>query len=513
VTDGRIRRLSYQKLAGRIGLNDGMLTIDLRLDQAAGVWLTAAGTVPMGLFDRTLPDRPIDVSVQSSSISLGLIEGVTDVVRDVSGQLRVNLRAVGTSRDPHFDGTVDITEAGFLVTGSGARYKNGHAAFGLALDRVTVDSLHLEDRGGHALDVKGSLGTHELRVGELEIDATARQFEVLRNEFGRLDIDAQMQLRGRFESPRVAGRITVSGGEVNVDRILDRALFRPYSTEQAPIPAAADDDAIVALNPWDRLGLEIELHVPNTVRLMGDNVQVTPGTPLGLGNINLRVLGDLYLYKDPGQVLDITGSLDQVTGTYAFQGRRFDLDPVSSINFHGDLNPELYVTVTRVISSVETRVTIAGPLQQPELRLASTPPLDATDILSLIVFNTSTSQLSALQQQQLAVRAGTLAAGFLAAPVMAALERSLGLNTLEIEPGIDSSSGTRVTIGDELAPGLVYRFSRQFGADEYDEATLEYYLSNILRIRATFSDAGDLVRSPFRRVERAGIDLLLFFSF
>jgi hypothetical protein len=36
----------------------------------------------------------------------------------------------------------------------------------------------------------------------------------------------------------------------------------------------------------------------------------------------------------------------------------------------------------------------------------------------------------------------------------------------------------------------------------------------MFRIRATFSDAGALImRSPFRRVERAGIDLLLFFSF
>ena len=32
----------------------------------------------------------------------------------------------------------------------------------------------------------------------------------------------------------------------------------------------------------------------------------------------------------------------------------------------------------------------------------------------------------------------------------------------------------KVTIGDELAPGLVARFSRQFGQDEDDEATIEY---------------------------------------
>jgi hypothetical protein len=101
--------------------------------------------------------------------------------------------------------------------------------------------------------------------------------------------------------------------------------------------------------------------------------------------------------------------------------------------------------------------------------------------------------------------------------VLSALERSLGISILEIEPGPvtgDIRTGTRVTIGDELAPGLVARFSRQFGEDVYDEAVIEYYLSRILRVRATFSDAAELIaRSPFRRVERAGIDFLVFFSF
>ena len=58
------------------------------------------------------------------------------------------------------------------------------------------------------------------------------------------------------------------------------------------------------------------------------------------------------------------------------------------------------------------------------------------------------------------------------------------------------------------------RFSRQFGADPYDELTLEYSLWRIFRLRATFSDAQSLsALSPFRRLERAGIDVLLFFSF
>ena len=514
VTNGRVERVSYQTLRGRIGYTARMFDLDLRLDQSPGVWLTAKGTVPLALFNTDLPEQPLDVAITSSTVSLGLIEGVTDVIREVAGDITVNVKAIGTSRDPHLSGTVAIANAAFLVTTTGSRYRNARAAITLASDEITVDSLHVEDTAGRPLDVHGSLGTHELRVGALEIEGTASRFEVMHNELGRINLDAKLQLRGQFEAPRLAGDLTItSGSSVRVDEILQRALFQLYATEAA---GTTQVDAVRALNPWERLGLDLSLHVPDTLRLTGDNVQISQGTPIGLGDINLRVIGDLYLYKDPEQPLSVTGSFDSLNGTYAFQGRRFDIDPTSSINFRGDLNPELYVTVTRLISAVQTRVSIFGTLREPELRLASTPPLEQSDILSLILFNTSTNGLSPTQQQQLLVRAGALAAGFLASPILSAIENEIGLSILEIDPTGDNGTAPRITIGDEILPGLVARFSRQFGseAETYDEATLEYQLSRILRLRASYSDAHPLTGlASFRRIERTGIDLLFFFSF
>jgi autotransporter translocation and assembly factor TamB len=510
VTNGRVERISYQKLAGRFAYSGRRLEMDLRLDQGPGIWITAAGSVPLGVFNRELPEAPIDVEIKSSTISLGLLEGITGVVREVGGELTIDVRAVGTSRDPHVAGKLEIANARFLAVASGARYKNARASLTLAADKITVQSLHVEDADGDPLDVQGSLGTHELHVGDLEIQATAHRFEVLRNDFGRIDVDAAIEVRGRAEAPRIAGTVTINSGTLRVDQILERTLFQPYSTEET---AMTDVDPIAALNPWDRLGLDVFLRVPGTLRMVGENVQISPGTPIGIGDINTRLTGDLYLYKDPSEPVFITGSFDSISGTFAFQGRRFDVIPASSINFRGDLNPEVYVTMTRVISGVETRVSIFGPLRQPELRLASVPPLDQSDILALILFNTSTNQLSAAQQEELVVRAGTLAAGFLATPILAAIESRIGLDIFEIEPG-EFGTGPRVTIGEEVAPGLIARFSRQFGSEAYDEATIEYYLSRLFRLRATFSDAQSLsARSPFRRVERAGIDFLVFFSF
>jgi len=99
-----------------------------------------------------------------------------------------------------------------------------------------------------------------------------------------------LQIRGRFESPRVTGDITFGQSELKVDEILDRTLFQPYSTEQT---VTTQVDAVAALNPWERLGLDITLHVPDSLKLTGTDVQIFAGHADRIGDINLRVAGDL----------------------------------------------------------------------------------------------------------------------------------------------------------------------------------------------------------------------------
>jgi autotransporter translocation and assembly factor TamB len=519
ITDGRIRRMSYEKLAGTVAYRGGMLEVALQLDQAPGIWMTAVGTIPPTLLSTDAPDRPVDMTLVSSDVDLSLLEGITSLVRDVTGQVRGNLQIGGTTLAPTLIGKVDVSGASFLVDYTGARYHNGSASLELSGDRISVAAFHLEDRSGRPLEVHGSLGAKELRVGDVEVDITARRFEVLRNATGNAQVDANLKIRGTYDAPRLFGDVTIVGGELKVDELMSRTLFEVYSTTgmEAEVTQA---DALSGLNPWDRLSLDINLHSQSALRMTGENLSVAQDAPLGLGSFNLRATGDIFLYKQPDEVMSVTGSLDSISGSYAFQGRRFELYPSSAVDFHGDLNPSLYISVSRVISGVEVRVTISGTLQEPELRLSSTPPLDPSDILALIVFNSPANALSANQTTDLASRAGTLALGFMTNTLTSALERSIGLDLLEVEPltsasGTTSSAGAKVTVGEEIAPGLIARFSRQFGTDQqFDEATIEYFISRILHIRATYSDAAGLAAaSPFRRVERTGIDLLLLFSF
>ena len=214
------------------------MEVDLRLDQSPGIWLTAVGSTPLALFDRELPDRPMKIAVQSSAIGLGVLEGLTDAVRDVAGQLVVDMTVVGTSRDPHFTGSIEVTNAGFLVTATGARYKNGQAALRLAADRITVQSFTRR----HA-----SRSSHEGILEPLAAWAprNGRGCVPLRvvRRVRRVDVDGSSSFRGQF-GRRGQGRHPVVGASSTSTNFSSHAA-PPYATTAS----APGVDAILPFIP------------------------------------------------------------------------------------------------------------------------------------------------------------------------------------------------------------------------------------------------------------------------
>ena len=64
----------------------------------------------------------LDLHVTSTPLSLGIIQGFTTAVSDVTGQLVVDVRLTGAGEDPHVEGIVDIQGGGFAVPLTGVSY-------------------------------------------------------------------------------------------------------------------------------------------------------------------------------------------------------------------------------------------------------------------------------------------------------------------------------------------------------------------------------------------------------
>ena len=528
VTDGGVRAFAFQSLAGRGTLNEGSIVGDVRLDQRPGVWLTARGTVPMDLFSRTGSKKAVDLAIRSSSIDLGVVEGLTSELRNVVGTLELDLTAKGPADEPRFDGFVDVKGASFDAVATGIRYRNGDMHLTLAPEAITVERFRLEDSKGNPLQVTGTAGTHAFRIGDLGFELSATQFDVLHNALGDVALNGVLTVTGTLAAPVIAGDLGLHRATIDADRLL-LAVQRPYGVAGAggtpPSPPAPAASSAAALPPlpglaavWDNMTLRLRLLATNNLVVRGENMRLSREAVAGVGDINVTFGGDLAIRKAPHEKAEVSGVLQTVRGSYAYQGRRFTIEREGTLRFIGpnSWDPLIAITANRIVTGVAIRAVLRGQVSAPELELTSSPPLDVDDILSLLIFNQPVNELALAQRNELALQAATLASGFVVSPAVSAVGEALGLAFLELEPtGTLGTTSFRLSAGREIWRGLFVTYAREFSAEPYNEFLAEYELTRYLRIRANASDvAGVRSRTQlYRRIERAGIDHIFFFSY
>ena len=561
---GTFESYTYESLKASVQYAGTRIDLDATLQQSPTEAITAEGTIPMSLFqpspgghvDATDDDR-VDLHIRSTALSLGVVQGFTTQITDVTGTLEADVRVTGSGQDPHVRGFVDVKGGSFVVPVGGVSYSGLDTRIELTEDRVRLQQFSIVDEHGQPLSVSGELAVHARQVGQVNISIESDNFEVVDNELGDVGLDTSITITGELRRPVVRGSIRLQAARLEVDRIL-QLFYDPYSIEELPPVVSAErvaegggsaaeetrtalrragggaapapDAAPPAEEPapeaepqpsvFDALELDLKLIVPDNLVLRGRGLR--PGGPTGasLGDINITLGGDIQLVKPADGEMMLLGQVQTIRGTYDFQGRRFTLARGGTIRFMGEPtpNPLLDITATRVIpnTGVEAQVRIQGTAREPELTLTSTPPLDESDILALIVFNRPVNELGTGERASLAATAGGIATGFLAAPLGESIGRALDLDIFEITTSTeDGELGAGVTIGQQIGDRAFVRMRQQFGERTSTEFLLEYQLADFLRLQTTAAPetTGSANRHGQRRIERGGIDLIFFFSY
>ncbi len=377
------------------------------------------------------------------------------------------------------------------------------------------------------MTIGGNLGLHERAVGDVNINITSENFEVIDNELADLKLDTDLRITGELRKPRVEGTIEIENGTIHVAALVEQTTSNPYATEAADLaPVGADAaarDAVAdgAAAPaeaegslFDNLTLSVGLAIPSNLVLRGEGIRPA-NAPIDIGDMNITVGGVVQVQKKQGGEPEFTGEVNTVRGTYTFQGRRFNILRDGRIRFAGtdEIDPLLDIRASRLIAGVDTQIRVQGTMRQPELSFSSNPPLDQADILSLIVFNQPINQLGEGQQVSLAERAGALAGGYLTSGLARSIGNALELDEFEIQAQ-GEGGGPSLSVGEQVGERLFFRVRQGFGAAEATEFILEYQIADFLRAQATAAETSSgTQRVRFRRVERGGIDLIFFFSY
>lgn len=355
------------------------------------------GRIPLDLSgggDVLPPDEPWRVDVDADSLPLDILGQLSDAVDEVRGHMQGEIVVRGTFRRPVLSGDMNILDASMLVTANGMRLRGMLGTVHLRDDVVRIDSVFARSGGG-PIRLRGTIGIEEIAKPTFDVVLESDDARLLDNEYGTLDADTRITLRGPFDAPRVEGRVRVrdgviylpeaEGGTIVVED--DPALFAIADT------SVADVRELVGVSPFmENLVVDVGVRVDRDVWVRS-------------AEANVEVYGDLEVRLDQAkETLTLVGDLNTDRGEYEVYGRRFQVRQ-GTVTFIGgpEINPLIQLTGRVNVQqtageALAIRVVVGGTLQEPRVTLESDaqPPIDQTELLSLLAFGRSTTSL--LQQ-------------------------------------------------------------------------------------------------------------------
>ena len=180
----------------------------------------------------------LDLHITSTPLSLGIIQGFTTAVTNVTGMLRVDVRLTGSGEDPHVEGIVDIQGGGFAVPLTGVSYTGLSTSIALAPDGITIPEPADRGRGRGEADDQRLARRARAAGGRGGRHHQLAQFRADRQRAGgRRGRDRASRSPASCGGRRSSGSVKLQAARLEVDKIL--ALFYdPYSVSAMPDVAA-----------------------------------------------------------------------------------------------------------------------------------------------------------------------------------------------------------------------------------------------------------------------------------
>lgn len=516
VTEGMIRGFRFVRIRGEVDYADQVARIDLAITTPTeGHALVASGSVPIDLAlvggIGRLPERPVDLHVTGRDTDLSLLAAFLPGLEDLSGPVDIVVDVTGTSQAPRFEGRATVTNGRMTIVATGVTYRGIQGRVAFNNDRILVEEIRGTDGDDGTFRIAGTVAMQNLRLGELDLEATATELIVLDQQRRHVQINGNVAIGGTTETPRLTGRVVVDEaiyrlpertGKDVID--LDEAVIYVDIPGTVPEPIGERSPSL-----WSRARLEIDIVVTDDAILQSSNARI-------------EIAGDLKLLKLSGtSVPTFSGTLQVRRGFYEEFGRRFTIEG-GEVFFYGtpELNPGLNIVATRTVENVEgvgdvnIRITLGGTLNNPTIDFSSTPEFEKSEILSIALFGTPTP--AAGQESEFRDAVQGLVTGTATAQLTEALSSELGLDLLEVsrreEPGGDVATLFRV--GKFLSPDVYLTFEQEVGGgQDVSRVALRYQISDKFTVQASAGTGSRRAGTQEAGSVSAGVDLFWEFTY
>lgn len=468
------------------------LRVQLTFRQDATHVLTVEGSVPLSL---GWADRPqlvlgeADLRVRSAGLSLTFLNLFSPVIREVQGTLSLDVRLRGRLDAPVPTGEIKIQQGRMRLVPFGTVLQQIDLQLGLTPDAIQIARFGVTAGTGQ-LTGSGKLTIQGYTVTALDLTLNTDRFRVLNTPEYTVAVSGQVLCSGSWESPVVRGVLR-----------LRETTLRPNLSALVGGPPAIDPSIVVVQTPEelvqrsqqegaapaqraDRSSTPQWQHALYRHLRLDLSVSIPRDTWIQMHEGSIELTGQVQVRKNPLQDLTLSGQIDTVRGWYAFYGRQFQIERGRMI-FTGT-TPTLEVIARYSLPRYKVDVIIGGTADTPTLTLQSDPPLDQTDILSLLAFGKPANALNQGERVSLQAQVLQATAGYLASDLRQAVAQRLGLDSL----AIDVAEG-RLGVGTYVTKDVFVSTTQQLGGQQRREVSVEYQLDTDWQLKASTTSQGD----------------------
>jgi translocation and assembly module TamB len=363
-----------------------------------------------------------------------------------AGAIVLNAAVTGTTEKPVVNGRLQLKNASFNMVDVPNGLTNGNGQIAFNGSEAVIESLTGESGGGKiSLSGFAAYGGPEL---QFRIQANADAVSIAASSDISTKIGARLTLTGSTSRSLVSGTVTIHD-----------VAMHSHSDVGSILTSAAAPPA----SPKVSTGLLANMRFDLKIQTAPDTQFRTTLTQNLQADANLTLRGNI---DHPGML----GRVTVTEGEVVFFGYKYSIDQGTVTFFDPNkIEPVLNVDLSTTVQGVDVSLSVSGPVERMKFSYRSDPPLQFTEIVSLLASGkapTSDPVLAAREPvapQQSIQQAGasTLLGQAVANPVSGRLQRLFGVSKLKIDPQITGASNTpqaTLTLQQQISRELTFTY-------------------------------------------------------
>lgn len=396
----------------------------------------------------------------------------------LDGTAAIDMSIGGTVSSPDYNGTIRSSDARFIDTTTGIAINSLATEIALNRQTVTVRSLAGELSTGGRLTGSGTIGLDGAGGYPADLAIKVANGRYADGRLVATRFNADLTVTGPLaRQPTLGGRLDLGQTTITVPDALPGSISQLNVDHRNADADVLEQEARLkskdGAGAGGGIGLDLQINAPQRIFVRGRGIDAEFG-------------GSLTLKGTTGNPIAV-GGFDLIRGRLDILGKRLEFDS-GRIGFAGSTIPSLDFAASTSAGSATATILITGPATQPEFDFTSSPSLPDDEILALLVFGRSLSDLSPLQIAQLASAAAELTGVTSGGGLVDQLRKATGIDNLDVrtnEEG-ETSVGVGKYLNDRTYLGLEQGTSAGSG-----KATIDLDVGRGIKLRGSASSDGE----------------------